>query len=95
MERQAQLRVAREGERQTRDSIGRVALIAGAVSGVGAFVVSAVFMGLDYFSVREVPPEHAVVVSVGPSGTEETCGPKAIFPNTPGESDVSVHGPSC
>ena len=47
--------------------------------------MAAVFMGIDYFSVRGVPTERAVVVSVGPSGTEETCGPRAVLPNTPGE----------
>lgn len=61
------------------------AAVLGLVFGVGAFVVAAVFMGIDYFSVRGAPTERAVVVSVGPSGTEETCGPRAVFPDTPGE----------
>jgi hypothetical protein len=43
------------------------------------------FMGLDYFSVRDATTEHVVVVSVAPSGTKETCGAKALSPDTPGE----------
>jgi hypothetical protein len=42
-------------------------------------------MGLDYASVRGTPTEHALVVSVGPSGTEETCGPRSLSPDTAGE----------
>jgi hypothetical protein len=83
-----------ESNRATRSSrhtgspyadIPTAALGVGALFGIGAFVIAAIFMGLDYFSVRDVSTEHAVVVAVGPSGTKETCGPKALWPDTPGE----------
>lgn len=52
--------------------------------GLGAFAIAAVFMGLDYFAVRGHPTEHAVVVSVEPSGTKEVCG-RSLTAATPGE----------
>jgi hypothetical protein len=61
-----------------------VAAGVGLLFGLGAFAVAAVFMGIDYLAVRDHPTEHAVVVSVAPSGTQETCG-RALTPNTPGE----------
>lgn len=61
------------------------ALVVGALWGVGVLLVAAFFLGLDYFAVRGATTEHAVVVSVAPSGTKETCGVKALFPDTPGE----------
>ena len=64
--------------------LAAVSVGAGLLFGLGAFVVSALLMGFDYFAVRDSPTEHAVVLSVTPSGTEETCG-RAITPNTPGE----------
>lgn len=57
----------------------------GLLFGVAAFAIAAVFMGIDYFAVRGKPTEHAVVIAVGPSGTQEVCGPRAISPDTPGE----------
>ena len=60
------------------------ALAVGALFGVGALVIAAIFVGLDYFSVRDATTEHAVVVSDGPSGTKETCG-RAVRPLTRGE----------
>lgn len=61
------------------------ALAYGALFGLGAFCVAALFMGIDYFSVRHVPTERAAVLSVAPSGTKETCGYRALRPDTPGE----------
>src|SRR5689334_19970715 len=60
-------------------------LVTGLIFGLCAFAIAAVFMGIDYFSVRGRPTEHVVVVSVAPSGTRELCGPRAITPDTPGE----------
>ena len=60
-------------------------MAAGVLFGLGVFVVAAVFMGFDYVAVRDKPTEHAVVISQGPSGTRETCGPRALSPDTPGE----------
>lgn len=57
----------------------------GLLFGLAAFALAAVFMGIDYFSVRDTPTERAVVVSVEPSGTKETCGYRALTPDTPGE----------
>ncbi|GAA2166863.1 hypothetical protein [Pedococcus bigeumensis] len=57
----------------------------GLLFGLGAFLIAAVFMGFDYFAVRDKPTERAVVISQGPSGTKETCGPRALTPDTPGE----------
>lgn len=57
----------------------------GLLFGLGAFAVAAVLMGIDYFAVRGKPTEHAVVISVGPSGTKERCGPRALTADTPGE----------
>ena len=65
--------------------LASAALAAGALFGLGAFAVAALFMGLDYFSVRGTPTEHALVVSVGPSGTKEICGPRSLSPDTAGE----------
>lgn len=62
-----------------------LALAYGALFGVGAFCVAALFMGIDYFSVRRVPTERVVVLSVAPSGTKETCGSRALRADTPGE----------
>jgi len=47
-----------------------VAFAAGLLIGVGTFVFVGIFMGLDYFSARGAPTEHAVVVSMEPSGTQ-------------------------
>jgi hypothetical protein len=60
-------------------------LAAGALFGLGAFAVAAVFMGFDYFTVRGTPTEHALVVSLGPSGTKESCGPRSLTSDTAGE----------
>lgn len=57
----------------------------GLLFGAVAFAIAAVFMGIDFFSVRHAPTERAVVVSVGPSGTMELCGYRALSPDTPGE----------
>lgn len=65
--------------------LASAALAVGALFGLAAFAVAAVFMGLDYFSVRGTPTEHALVVSVGPSGTKEICGPRSLSSDTAGE----------
>lgn len=65
--------------------VASAALAAGALFGLGAFAVAAIFMGLDYVSVRGTSTEQARVVSVGPSGTKETCGPRALSSDTAGE----------
>lgn len=66
-------------------SLASAALAVGVLFGLGAFAVGAVFMGFDYFSVRGSPTEHALVVSVGPSGTKESCGPRSLTSDTAGE----------
>lgn len=77
-------RSARRDDRPYRGLV-TACLVMGLLFGMGAFVVAAAFMGSDYFAVRDNPTEHAVVISQGPSGTRETCGPRALLPNTPGE----------
>jgi hypothetical protein len=66
-------------------AIPAAARAAGLLFGAGAFLLLGILMGLDYSSVRGVPTERAVVVSVGPSGTHELCGYRALIPDTPGE----------
>ncbi|WP_143598291.1 hypothetical protein [Phycicoccus duodecadis] len=52
---------------------------------MGAFVVAAALMGLDYVAVHDRPTERVIVISQGPSGTTEACGPRGLIPDTPGE----------
>ena len=61
-------------------AIPAAARAAGLLFGAGAFLLLGILMGLDYSSVRGVPTERAVVVSVGPSGTHELCGYRALIP---------------
>src|SRR5579885_1243828 len=74
----------RHGDRPYR-GLAATSIATGLLFGLVAFAIAAVFMGMDYLAVRDKPTEHAVVISVGPSGTEEACGPRALAPDTPGE----------
>lgn len=57
----------------------------GLLFGLGAFIAAAALMGIDYFAVHDRPTERVTVISQGPSGTTEACGPRGLIPDTPGE----------
>lgn len=84
MSAESDSRSARYDDRPYR-GLASASVVAGLLFGLGAFVVAAVFMGIDFFAVHGKPTEHAVVISQGPSGTRETCGARALTPDTPGE----------